>query len=651
MKSNSLCVFDAVKKRISGRRAEISVLLISALLFSFFFNGRNFYAFLGTMTCMILALVIVLYLAYQRNEEIEISSINILMLFLALWLFVSILWSRIPYLSVITSWWLVAAALVCWIFMLAPWKETIYKALLGAAFVSGGLQCLLALYQFFIQETLPNGLFLYKNLLGSFLVLQIFVLSGLFMILPEEKKRNRYILLSFLFFLAFVVGIIRSRGVYLSLFVSMVLFFGIARYLQANRRSLATLLVTLVLAFVCVELVTMSGLSQRVMTLADPYSAGTSRFLIWQGCLEMIRNYPLWGTGLGTYWLLWPPYRSPLDTSGGYFAHNDYLQLWIEGGIPLLVLLLLLFVIIIVSFYKTIKAKELSRTRKMEMLSMFAGLFALAIHTFFDFNFYSIPNMILAGVMLGRLDMLSNAKKWHLRPYETLKIRTSVYKTCLLLAGLTLLFFFTFVGLSHYYFEKGNKLFLKMNFAGAARSYDLSSKFWNSYDRPLYMNASLLISLVKPLDNEDVNRQKRREFYIQASEYLQRAEKLNPYRPQIYTTRALLEEANGSEMNVVVGAFEKALKVDPLFLQGRTEYGRYLAQSGQSRKALTVLEEGMVHFYPETDTALIPYYQLTSILRRQNGDEGGAKVLEEKIATIREKSRKERSIRQYDWLF
>lgn len=650
MGCNSLPVYKAVTQSISQRRAEIGFLLVSALLLSFFFNGRNIYVFLWTMTCLILALVIVLYLAYQKNREIKVSAVTFMVLVLALWLFLSILWSRIPYLSIMTSWWLSAAALVYLIFILAPRKEAIYKAVLVAAFVFGGVQGLLGLYQFFVLENLPNGLFLYKNLLGSFLVLQIFVLSGLFFILPEEKKRNRYLLLSVLFFLAFVVGVIQSRGVYLSLFLSMLLFFGMAYYLQVNRRSLVMLLVTIVLAFVCAELTTLSGMSQRVMTLEDPYSAGTSRFLIWQGCLEMIRAYPLWGTGLGTYWLIWPPYRNPLDTSGGYFAHNDYLQFWIEGGIPLLILLLVLMFVIAVSCYKTMKARELLPARKIEVLSLCAGLFALAIHTFFDFNFYSLPNMILAGLMLGRLDTLCVTKKWRLVLPEKLKLRASVYKTCLLLSSLIVLLFFIFIGLSNYYFEKGNQQFLKINFAGAARSFDISSKLWKSYDRPLYMNASLLIPLVKPVAKEEGNSEKRRDFYIQASQYLQRAEKLNPYRPQTYLTRALLEEANGSAMNVVGGAFEKALKVDPLFFPGRTEYGRYLAQSGQSRKALKILEEGMVYYYLES-LPLIPYYQLTSILRRQNGDEAGAKALEEKIATIKEQSRKERSIRQRDWLF
>ena len=636
----------------SQRAAVPAFCLVSALLFSFFFNGQIFYAFLGTQTCLVLALAGALWFAYKGKEEIECSAVTFLMLVLTLWLFISILWSRIPYLSIITAWWLAAAALACGVFILAPRKEALYTALLGAAFVSGGLQGLLALYQFFVLETLPNGLFLYKNLLGSFLVLQIFVLSGLFFILPEEKKKTRYLVLSFLFFLTFLVGIIQSRGVFLSLFLAMLLFFVFARYLQANRRVLVTLLVTLVLAFVCAELVTMSGLSQRVMSLEHPFAAGKDRFLIWQGCLQMIRDYPLWGTGLGTYWLLWPPYRSPLDTSGGYFAHNDYLQLWIEGGLPLMIILLGLMSVMAVSFYRTMKAKDLPQANKIEALALFAGLMALAIHTTTDFNFYNMPTMILAGVMLGRLDMLSAAKKWRLVLPERLKVRTAVYRTCLLLASLTLLSFFLCMGLSYYYCEQGNELFAKMNYADAARSYDLAGKLWNTYDKPLYSHAYLLGSLMKPAGKDEGNRETNREIYVQAREYIERAGKLNPYRPQIYLTRGLLEESIGAEMNAVAGAFEKALQVDPLFFHGRTEYGRYLAQSGQSRKALTVLEAGMVYSYPGGDPAtLIPYYQLTSILRRQSGDVEGAKALEEKIVALKEKSRQDRAAKQRNWLF
>ncbi len=59
----------------------------------------------------------------------------------------------------------------------------------------------------------------------------------------------------------------------------------------------------------------------------------------------------------------------------------------------------------------------------------------------------------------------------------------------------------------------------------------------------------------------------------------------------------------------------------------------------------------MVYYYHPGNPELIPYYQLTSILRRQGGDEDGAKALEEKIATVQENIRKDRSDRQRGWLF
>ena len=155
-----MSIFDVIKKFINTGRAETEILLVSALLFSFFFNGSNVYAFLGAMTCLILALVMVLYLAYQKDQKIEVSAVAFMLLGLALSLFISILWSRIPYLSMLTSWWLAVAAVICWIFILANGREAIYKAFMGAVFVSGALQGLLALYQFFIRENLPNGLFL-----------------------------------------------------------------------------------------------------------------------------------------------------------------------------------------------------------------------------------------------------------------------------------------------------------------------------------------------------------------------------------------------------------------------------------------------------------------------------------------------------------
>src|SRR5581483_2192840 len=91
-------------------------------------------------------------------------------------------------------------------------------------------------------------------------------------------------------------------------------------------------------AYVAANPVLHGGPSGRLATLSDPGNAGVERFLIWRGSWEMLMAKPWWGIGLGSYYLAWPPYRDPADQTLGFFVHNDYLQIWIEAGLPALLL-------------------------------------------------------------------------------------------------------------------------------------------------------------------------------------------------------------------------------------------------------------------------------------------------------------------------
>ena len=65
---------------------------------------------------------------------------------------------------------------------------------------------------------------------------------------------------------------------------------------------------------------------------------------MWSDSLDAIPDYALTGSGLSTYRYVFPIYRS----SGGRifysWAHNDYLQLLIELGLPGFLLLLWLMI-------------------------------------------------------------------------------------------------------------------------------------------------------------------------------------------------------------------------------------------------------------------------------------------------------------------
>jgi len=121
-----------------------------------------------------------------------------------------------------------------------------------------------------------------------------------------------------------------------------------------------------------------------------------SRFLIWQSTIDMIKDKPLFGSGLGTFPLYHLNYQADflqknpeyLDFAGkAGEAHNEYLQLGAETGI----IGLLVFILIIVIFYKTnfnLIKKIKTINGKIIIISMISGVTVTLIDSIFSFPFH-----------------------------------------------------------------------------------------------------------------------------------------------------------------------------------------------------------------------------------------------------------------------
>ncbi|HEY3277352.1 MAG TPA: O-antigen ligase family protein, partial [Syntrophorhabdaceae bacterium] len=59
-----------------------------------------------------------------------------------------------------------------------------------------------------------------------------------------------------------------------------------------------------------------------------------NRFLVWKGTMRLFSNFQTFGTGLGTYELVFPPYK-PIELGSQVYehAHNDYLEILSETGL------------------------------------------------------------------------------------------------------------------------------------------------------------------------------------------------------------------------------------------------------------------------------------------------------------------------------
>ena len=126
----------------------------------------------------------------------------------------------------------------------------------------------------------------------------------------------------------------------------------------------------------------------------DPSS---NRLHFWRGTLDIIRDHPLLGVGLGAFGVAYTRY----DTSNGIYrleqAHNDYLQILADAGVAGAILGLI-FVILL--FYRGLVGTQSSDDFQRGIaVGALAGCFAVLIHSFFDFTLHTTSNALLFLVL------------------------------------------------------------------------------------------------------------------------------------------------------------------------------------------------------------------------------------------------------------
>ncbi|MGY4615524.1 O-antigen ligase [Bradyrhizobium sp. USDA 4472] len=128
----------------------------------------------------------------------------------------------------------------------------------------------------------------------------------------------------------------------------------------------------------------------------------------WQAYLStwrIIQDYPWLGTGLGSFAWVFPAYRSPLISSWGVWdrAHNTFLELTSELGIPLGSLLALGWIEMIVLLIRGVLTRRRGGGCPAAALGV---LVAATLHTAVDFPFqipaFSIVVFAIVGVGLSQ---------------------------------------------------------------------------------------------------------------------------------------------------------------------------------------------------------------------------------------------------------
>jgi O-antigen ligase len=158
----------------------------------------------------------------------------------------------------------------------------------------------------------------------------------------------------------------------------------------------------------------------RFGLVPDDLAQESGRVTVWRDSLPALSDYWLTGSGLSSFQYVYPIYRSFGGRRFYSWAHNDYLQLGIELGLPgfLLAMAFVLWAVRRASRVRRELAESASPLATLHA-GFCAGAVAVALHSFFDFGLHLPANAALFAVVLAVVTGMTPSRASRRSPEES----------------------------------------------------------------------------------------------------------------------------------------------------------------------------------------------------------------------------------------
>jgi len=280
----------------------------------------------------------------------------------------------------------------------------------------------------------------------------------------KESQWAKTILIGFLIIIMVsALFLSLSRGGIISFLLSIIIFVDLLLLTKRSKRRTSRILIPLFsTSAIFLIWLGIDPIIARLSTLFTPYKAILPRANLWKDSLQIFRDFPIFGSGLGTYQFIFPKYKNVIKDGRFYMhAHNDYIEYLSDIGI---VGSFLFFGMIIFFLIKCLKLWQKRRYPYVIGLGLgiSAGVISILLHSIVDFNLHVPANALLFFIILALLNNILylryiQGKEICLIPDQTFNVslKWSIFGT--LLIGIFILLTFSLVPrqyMAKRYFEK-----------------------------------------------------------------------------------------------------------------------------------------------------------------------------------------------------
>jgi O-antigen ligase len=183
-----------------------------------------------------------------------------------------------------------------------------------------------------------------------------------------------------------------SRMGILSLLLSFSLIGILFRESQRGQKFSKTTVLIFGLAILWATWIGLDAVISRFFTSSESFK---DRWMIWVNTFQIFKDFPVLGSGLGTFIHTFPMYRSFHIIGFHTHTENDFLQLLSEVGLIGIGLLLLVFVFLFFRAVLTIRSFHSGDPKKYIVIGGMVGIFALMFHSLVERNIQVPSNAFL----------------------------------------------------------------------------------------------------------------------------------------------------------------------------------------------------------------------------------------------------------------
>ena len=195
------------------------------------------------------------------------------------------------------------------------------------------------------------------------------------------------------------------------------------RRVTRSRMSIAAPLVFMaVLLLLAAAVVHWSGTVQRIGRRFSEMQVATmtadSRIDHWAAALPAVLRYLPFGSGYGTYGYAHLPFTEPLSGTWYTHAHNQFLEVLVEAGLPGILLMLAGMVGSVLVITRALRSRRRASAIGVALAALIAVVMQ-SIHSLGDFGVAMPANLLVLSILIGRgnLDGAATAGR-----HETIQI-------------------------------------------------------------------------------------------------------------------------------------------------------------------------------------------------------------------------------------